>query len=304
MGTRADGSAVLDDEDEDQEDDAATSTTDSTDSDETNTDDSAQSSDETNGTDSTADDDDEVVVTIGSDAPNAEDEDQTRAPEWVRELRKANREKDRQIRELQAQVSATKQPKQDAAAVGDKPTLEGCDYDPDRFEAELDAWKERKREADERQRKAAEAEAKAQQEWQAKLDAHAKAKGELKVKDYDDAEALVDEQFSQIQNAILIQGSDNSALVKYAIGKNPKKLKELASITDPVKFAFAVARLETQLKVQPRKAAPMPEKVVRGSAPIAGSVDSQLERLRADAERTGDYTKVHQYKQQLKAKQK
>ena len=46
----------------------------------------------------------------------------------------------------------------------------------------------------------------------------------------------------------------------YALGKNPKKAKELGEITDPVKFAFAVAKLETQLTVTSRKQVPPPEK--------------------------------------------
>jgi hypothetical protein len=36
---------------------------------------------------------------------------------------------------------------------------------------------------------------------------------------------------------------------------------------------------------------------------VSGSSDSTLERLRAEAEKTGDHTKVIRYKQQLKAKQ-
>ena len=49
--------------------------------------------------------DDEVVVSIGEEAPPAEEE--VRAPEWVRELRKTNREKERRIRELEARLTAT-----------------------------------------------------------------------------------------------------------------------------------------------------------------------------------------------------
>ena len=90
----------------------------------------------------------------------------------------------------------------------------------------------------------------------------------------------------------------------YALGKNPKKAKELAAINDPVKFAFAVAKLEAQLKVNPAKRPPAPERAVTGgSAPISGTTDSTLDRLRAEAERTGDMTKVIRYRQQLREKQ-
>ncbi|MCY1427445.1 hypothetical protein D9M71_432910 [compost metagenome] len=101
-----------------------------------------------------------------------------------------------------------------------------------------------------------------------------------------------------------MQGADNSALVVYALGKNAAKAKELAAIKDPVKFAFAIAKLETQLKVQAKKSAPAPERTVSGSAPKSGAVDSSLERLREEAAKTGDYSKVTQYRKQQKEKQK
>jgi len=101
------------------------------------------------------------------------------------------------------------------------------------------------------------------------------------------------------QQGIVLQGSDNPALIIYALGKNTKRAKELASITDPVKFAFAVAKLETQLKVSNRKAAASPERTIAsGGTRLSGAVDSTLERLRAEAEKSGDYTKVLQYKRQ------
>jgi hypothetical protein len=89
--------------------------------------------------------------------------------------------------------------------------------------------------------------------------------------------------------------------VIYALGKNLKKAKELSEITDPVKFAFAVAKLEKDLKVTNRKAAPPPEKIVSGTGRSSGAVDSTLERLRAEAEKTGNMTKVIQYKAQKRA---
>ena len=103
---------------------------------------------------------------------------------------------------------------------------------------------------------------------------------------------------------IVVQGAGNPALLIYAFGKNPKKEDELGSIKDPVKFAFAVAKLEKDLKVTQRKAAPPPEKVVQGNASVSGAVDSTLDRLRSEAEKSGDYTKVFKYKQQQKLKQK
>lgn len=239
---------------------------------------------------------DEVIISIGEEAPPPEEE--TRAPEWVRELRKSNREKERKIRELEARLNATAIETK-PIVVGAKPTLESCDYDSEEYETKLADWYERKREADAAEATAAarrDAEAKA---WNDKLVAYEKAKASLKVRDYEDAEAFALETFNVTQQGIVIQGSDNPALIVYALGKNTKRAKELASITDPVKFAFAVAKLETQLKVSNRKASASPERTIAsGGAPLSGAVDSTLERLRAEAEKTGDYTKVLQYKRQ------
>jgi hypothetical protein len=59
------------------------------------------------------------------------------------------------------------------------------------------------------------------------------------------------------------------------------------------------------LKVQPRSKPPAPERgVPSGTAPVSGASDATLERLRLEAERTGDYTKVVRFRQQLKAKQR
>jgi len=244
---------------------------------------------------------DEVMVTIGEEAPPPEEHAQ--APEWVRELRKQHRQLQREKRDLEEKLKSVSQPTAERPiAVGKKPTLEEHDYDADKYETELAEWFERKRKADETEARARAAEVEANQAWQAKLDGYGKAKADLKVRDFEDAEAQVSETFSVTQQGVLLQGADNPALLVYALGKNPSKAKELASIKDPVKFAFAVAKLETQLKVQNRKAATPPEKTVRGTGPVSGAVDSTLERLRAEAEKSGDFTKVMAYKRQQRAK--
>ena len=239
-----------------------------------------------------------MLVSIGEESPPQEEE--VRAPAWVRELRKSNREKERKIRELEAQIN-TAATENKPVALGKKPSLEDCDYDSDEYENKLADWYEQKRHAD-----TAEAEAQAQRDaeakaWQGKLNSYAKARASLKVHDYEDAEAVALEAFSITQQGIVIQGSDNPALIIYALGKNAVRAKELASITDPVKFAFAVAKLETQLKVTNRKAAASPERTISsGGGRISGSVDSTLDRLRDEALKTGDMSKVMAYKRSKK----
>ena len=244
-------------------------------------------------------DTDEVVVSIGEEAPPPEEP--AHAPEWVRELRKTNRELQRQNRELQSKLQTTTITETKPVTLGPKPKLEDHDYDADQFETALANWFERKRQAEEANARQ-EAEVMTQQKaWQAKLDGYGKAKAELRVKDFEDAEAVAQELFNVTQQGVMLQGADNPALVVYALGKNPKKAQELAAIKDPVKFAFAVAKLEKDLKVTNRRAAPPPERVVSGTGRVSGAVDSTLERLREEAARTGNMTKVLQYKAQKRS---
>ena len=242
---------------------------------------------------------DEVVVSIGDEPPPAEEKKPT--PKWVKELRKSHRELQRKNRELEAKLTTQVEVK--PTALGQKPTLDGCDYDSERYEAELESWYERKRQVDAEQAKARDAEEALNRQSKSKLDAYGKARAELKVRDYEDAEETVAQHLDINQQWVIIKGTDNPALVVYAIGKNPAKAKELASIKDPIEFAFAVARLEKDLKVSNRlKKAPDPEKVVTGNGRISGAIDSELERLRAKAEKTGDLTEIMRYKRKLKQK--
>jgi len=245
--------------------------------------------------------DEQVVIEIEGESPPPEDD--AKAPGWVKDLRKSNRQKDRenrQLREQLAKLSSAAEPT--AVELGKKPTIEGADYDSDVYERQLIDWVEKKRAVEERQ-KSIEAERQKEQEaWNATLETYGQNRKSLKVKDFEEAELVVQDELSNTQQGMILQGADNPALLIYALGKNPKKAKEIASIKDPVKFAFAVAKLETQLKVKNRKAAAAPERVIQGSARSSGAVDSTLERLREEAARTGNMDKVMQYKRQQKNK--
>jgi len=242
---------------------------------------------------------DEIVVSIGDESPPSEDEEVHSAPEWVKELRKQYRELKRENGELKAKVQAPAETK--PAELGKKPALEDFDYDAERYEQELSSWFERKREHDARQAEIQREQENAQKEWQAKLDGYNKAKSELKVKDYDEAEMLAQETFNVTQQGIVLQGAENPALLIYALGKNPAKAKEIAAINDPVKFAFAVAKLEKELKVSNRKAPP-PEKTVAGNGSISAAVTgSNLDRLKAKAQQTGDWDEYFAAKRKIKS---
>jgi hypothetical protein len=250
------------------------------------------------GTDSEAEgDEDEVLVTFGDEAAPASNEGQDSG--LVRKLRAEIRDRDARLAEL-AKPSAPQ-----VVEVGEKPTLESCDYDEDTFETALDAWKDRKRQAEEATTQAQRDAQANPAAWAEEMADFGRKKLALKVRDFEAAEEEVVAGLSQTQQAIVIKASSDAAKVIYALGKHPAKLATLAAIQDPIKFAVAVSKLEGTLKVTTgNRTAPAPEGIVRGSAPISRQTDKHLQRLEAEAERTGDRTEVVRYKRQLKVQAK
>lgn len=242
-------------------------------------------------------DDDGLVVSIDGESPAPEEA----APEWVRDLRKQHREQKRRNRELEQELEQMRNQGQRAQPLGPKPTLEVYDYDTDKYEKALADWFDRKRRHDAEQEAVQRQQQAITQQWEQKQQEYFRRKEALKARDFDDAEDVVKDILNVTQQGIIVKGAENPEIVVYALGKNPKKAQELAQIDDPIDFAFAISKLEAKLKVATKKSAPPPEKTVKGQGRVSGSVDSTLERLRAEAEKTGDYSKVIRYKKQLKA---
>ena len=235
----------------------------------------------------------ELVVTIGDgEQPPAEEAADSPV---LRTVRQKLRETQRKLRELEARAAPA--PEQ-LPVVGKKPALEDddIDFDPDKFERALMTWHSQKRKVEEHAQRQQQAQQAQQQEWEGRLQGYTQAKQALKVRDFDDAEAVAQETFNVTQQGIILQGAANPALLVYALGKNAAKAKELAAITDPVKFTFAVARLETELKTAPRKPAVAPEQTTKPTARVSGAVDDRLNVLREKAEKSGDYSAYLAYK--------
>lgn len=243
----------------------------------------------------------EIVVSIGNEEPEPEPEAQ-KAPEWVKELRKQNREYQKRIRQLERNTQAPAAQGEPTSAPPKKPTLADVDYDTGAYEAKLDQWYTAKAEYDRQAAERQRAEQSVKGAWEAKISGYNTAKAELKARDFEDAEAVIADTLSVTQQGIILDGAEKPALLIYALGKNPKKAAELAAITNPVAFAAAIGRLEASLKVTSRKPSAAPEQIVSGNARSSGAIDNTLERLREEAGRTGDMTKVMAYKRQQKRK--
>lgn len=241
----------------------------------------------------------EFVVSIGEETPPQEEKEA--APEWVKDLRKSQRETSKENRELKSRLEQYE--KKAPVELGQKPTLEGCEYDEDKLSVAMDSWYEKKAQIDKDKVEEGEIAISQEKAWQTTLGSYEEKKTALKtkVKDYDDAEALVKDSLSTLYQGAILQGSKDPALLIFALGKNPKKLKELSSISDPAKFIWEVAIMESQLKTGSRRVATKPEKTVEGSG-AGNAIDSTLAKLEADAEKSGDRTKVIKYKRDKKHK--
>lgn len=249
-------------------------------------------------------DEGEIVVSIDGEEASEKEESEP-APEWVKDLRKKHRELERENRDLRAKVSAANGMENAPAILPKKPRLDddGIDYDQDKYEAELDAWYAKKKDFDDKQRENEKAEAEKQESFNAKLESYNQAREKIRVPDFEDAEGNLINALDRTQQGIIIDACENPALLVYALGRNQGKLNELAAIKNPVQFAYAVSKLENTMKVTKKTAAAEVEKMPPsfGGKSVA-SADKNLDRLRAEAEKTGDYSKVMQYKKQLKAK--
>lgn len=237
---------------------------------------------------------DEIAeIVFGDEAAPASGEHDTPA---IRQMRKELRETQRQLAEARKQAAPR------VVEVGEKPTLAGCDYDEERFEGELDAWKSRKAEA-EKAETAAQAQQREWQEYSARqVQAYESGKSALR---FPDAQAFHEAEHDILPDAIrkvVIEVADNPALVMYSIFKRPDKGEELSKITNPIGLVKAITKLEGNLKVATRRKAPDPERISSGSASLAMGSDKTLERLEKEAERTGDRSKIVAYKASLRAK--
>ncbi len=242
-------------------------------------------------------------VAIEGEQEESEEEIQKKDPNWLSNLRKRDREAQRKIKELEAKLTTTQKPV--ISKIGAKPKLDDADvdYDTEKYETKLANWFESKRKVDEEEAKKEESVKKQQLAWQNKLSTYNENKIKLPVKDFKEIEDEVGSTLSLAQQSVIIKVADNPALLVYALGKNKKALDSVSSISDLVEFSAAISKLETKLKTTTSKGpSTLPEKVPTGSGKKPISADKELERLRAEAEKSGDMSKVIAYKNKLRQK--
>jgi len=239
-------------------------------------------------------DEEDVVVTLGE---GSEEEQHEEAPGWVKKVRKNNRRLESENKKLKRELQQRSTEGRPKVELGEKPTLKSAKYDDKAYEKQLAEYFDRKRVIEAQETESKKAVAVQTEQWEKRQSRYNTQKSEHDFSDFAEVEELVTNTLNVTQQSIIVQGAEDSALLVYALGKNPKKLEELAGVKNPVDFAVRIGKLESQLKVTKRKA-PAPEKRVSGgkTGGLGGSDDATLTRLREKAAKTGDYTEVTRYK--------
>lgn len=185
-----------------------------------------------------------------------------------------------------------------------KPDLwDDCEGDPDRFETELLAWKDNEAKADVADRAVNAGDDVRQrqvQEWQNDLQAYKAKAAKLGKADYAEAEAAVIADLSDAQQSTIIMAAKDPARLIYALGKSPIRRAQLAEITNPIKLAAEVARIEGA-RTMARKEPANIDAPLKGGARLSSAPKDETEsKLLAAAEK--DPSKFQAYRDHMKAK--
>ncbi|HCR3032585.1 TPA: phage capsid protein [Escherichia coli] len=229
---------------------------------------------------------DEYSLRVGDEEISLTEEDDDHvdgqpAPQWVKDLRKNNREKDKELRELRRQLEQVQsrpteqQPQQQTDVIPPKPTLESCDYDEEAFETALTDWHEKKGRAEQSKQQQERQQQEYQQRFQQRMEAHKQRAARLPVKDYQEMEEIVRAEVPDLHKEILIHCADEgSELIAYGLGKSQQLRQRVAAETDPIRAAFLLGQISKQVSLAPKpKKAIKPEPEVRGGGADAKQDD-------------------------------
>ncbi|HBL4909026.1 phage capsid protein [Enterobacter hormaechei] len=206
------------------------------------------------------------------------------APQWIKDLRKANREKDKELREMRRQLEqlqsrpAEQQPQQQTDVIPPMPKFEDFyseDIPEEAFEKAVAAWHENKSRVEQQKQQKERQQQEYQQRFQQRVEAHKQRAAKLPVKDYQEMESIVLSELKPIQQEIIIHAADEgSELIAYALGKNPQLRQRVAAETDPIRAAFLLGQISKQVSLAPKpKKAIKPEPEVRGGGADAKQDD-------------------------------
>lgn len=216
------------------------------------------------------------------------------APPWLKDVRNENRELKRKVKQLE-QLEQRNGKQEQQQALREKPTLETHDYDSDAYEQDYAAWLNEKQQH--------ESVVKAEQEKYQHYNERYKSSVDAvraKAKDYDEIEQSIVNIMPEQRQALVKMLVDSPAKMVYALGKSPEQMERLSKLDD-VQFAKEIVLLEIKMSSTTKnRNSNKPKPKTHELEGAAGGGDTQLAKLEAEADKTGDRSKVHAYKRKQK----
>jgi hypothetical protein len=218
-------------------------------------------------------------------------------------LMKHLREKAKQDAREKAELRRENEALRNKAAPASKPEpdlWDDCEGDPDKFKAALLEWQENERQVAESAKKVDTGREAAIREWQGDLQSYQDKKAKLARPDFADAESQIIATMTDAQQSTIIMAAKDPARFIYALGRSPNRLAQLAEITNPIKLAAEVARIEGA-RIMPRKEPANVDTPLKGGARLSNvPKDEKEDALIKEAQRTGDATKLRDYRRAQK----
>ena len=206
---------------------------------------------------------------------------------WKKRVERARGDAAAKDTELELVRLENEQLKQRLASNEKKPRPKRGDFSDDAaFEAAEEKWLDERIARGQQQRPAPETARPQQQddepETDPKLQAHYERAEKLRATDFEQREDEVMETLGQSATRTIIRKFPNSEAVIYALGGNPKKLREVADELkrDPVQAVINLTDYARSLKLKPRTPAPDPDTNENGSTGSITDPQKKLERLR------------------------
>lgn len=248
----------------------------------------------------------EIVIAIEGEEPEPDPDAEVEAElgeagkRALKAAREAAREAKREAREAKARAAELEAKLTPPEPEIKKPTLEECGWNEDAFAEKMAAYvlAENKRKAEQDAIK--EQERLAKEAYDARLARYHEERIKFGVDD--DAQAKVIAKLNEAQQVALMKYSSDPTKLVAGLARSPKMLDELSGIKDIGAFIYRLPIAEGKITVT-TKAPPPPESKIRGGTAPSASVFSagDLEKLRAKAEQTGNYTEYFKAKAAAKS---
>jgi hypothetical protein len=221
----------------------------------------------------------EAAAAEASEQAEKEEEKGAEEKPWFKKrfdaLTKQREEERRRADRLEAKLEiltqqATPKPTEPAAPVYQpnkpKPTLEGCEFDSERYADELTDWKLEQRDiqaATKRQQEEWTRQQQTKQQTVGQKVAAANNEGRIKFTDWDEVVLAPSQHFFTPALVEVLAETEAPADVAYYLAKNPEEGTRIAGLS-PVGMAMALAKIEAIATIPPK-----PKQTTKAPAPVS-----------------------------------